>query len=93
MIAYLNILKFQFKFENYSLDLDRNWLMLKNRKAMGKPTLQRIRKKSKNPKMEEVESLGDRPDHVQVYRNGNNIHAEIKLPKVDSISQGLKSDN
>lgn len=71
----------------FRLDLDRHWVMLKNRKAMGKPTLQRIRKKSKNPKLEEVAGRGTRPDHVKIHRSENNIHANIKLPKLTTVSQ------
>ena len=51
--------------EKYELDLDRNWLMLKNRKAMGTPIVQRIRKKSTNPKLEEFtegEMGGEQPE-------------------------------
>ena len=61
--------------------------MLKNRKAMGKPTMQRIRKKSKNPKMEEFGGKGERPEHIKIHRSGANIHANIKLPKLESVDK------
>jgi len=73
--------------EKYGLDLDRNWIMLKNRKAMGKPTLQRIRKYSKNPKLEEVRNEGERPEEIKIHRAGTNIHASMKLDKMQSVSQ------
>merc|ERR1712037_802491 len=70
--------------EKYGLDCDRNWTMLKNRKAMGKPASQRIRKRSKNPKMEEVKSRGEYPEDIKVCRDGHNIEVSMKLPRLHS---------
>lgn len=70
--------------EKYGVDLDRNWVMLKNRKSMGKPGVQRIRKRSKNPKMEEVQSKGERPEDIKVCREGNDIEVLMKMPRLES---------
>ena len=65
--------------DKYQLDLDRNWLMLKNRKAMGKPTTQRIRKKSANPKLEEFaeNEIGGEKPKIDLARVGTNIKVSI----------------
>lgn len=72
--------------EKYSLDLDRNWIMLKNRKNVGQPAKQRIRKKSKNPNLEEVVSKGEIPEDIKLYRSGQKIHASMKMKNLDDLS-------
>lgn len=75
--------------EKYQLDLDRNWIMLKNRKCMGKPLVQRIRKKSTNPKLEEFadgEIGGEKPE-IDIVRSGTDIIANVALPKVEHQKQ------
>ena len=57
---------------------------------MGKPTPQRIRKKSTNPKLEEFadhEIGGEKPEKFDVKRVGSNIEAKIQLEKVESANQ------
>jgi len=74
----------------YELDLDRNWIMLKNRKSMGTPSPQRIRQKSTNPKLEEFadhEVGGERPERVDVKRVGTNIEARIQMSRVTTAKQ------
>jgi len=69
--------------------LDRNWIMLKNRKCMGKPLVQRIRKKSTNPKLEEFadgEIGGEKPE-IDIVRSGTDIIASVALPKVEHQKQ------
>ena len=69
--------------------MDRNWIMLKNRKCMGKPLVQRIRKKSQNPKLEEFadgEIGGEKPE-IDIVRSGTDIIASVALPKVEHQKQ------
>ena len=63
--------------------------MLKNRKCMGKPLVQRIRKKSTNPKLEEFadgEIGGEKPE-IDIVRSGTDIIANVALPKVEHKKQ------
>ena len=60
--------------------------MLKNRKSVGQPQKQRIRKKSKNPNLEEMASKGERPEDIKLYRSGTKIHANIKMQNLEDVS-------
>ena len=65
--------------DKYQIDLDRNWIMLRNRKSMGRPLTQRIRTKSTNPKLEEFaqnEIGGEKPE-IDIVRVGTNIKVII----------------